>query len=453
MGGIESAGLIPASEKSRTRIAAGVALARGGMLHGNILRYLKVTLICGTIAALLAVGLFELGAFSTLDAALATFLARPSPPNVERGLQYFLALFLAAGISWTTIDIARFPFKAGVALAALAEVVAAVWVLNLFSIYYSPFVSIFAIVSAFGISLGYSQTAMGSRKRTLQTLLGDRVSAQTFGNLLEGDGPLKFDGEVREATVLVCEMVNHEELLSTMSTDNYVAMTNSFLQNASDFLVGRGAYLDESDGECIRVLFGAPLRDSEHGLHSCAVALDLCDKLEAVNQECVSVWGKMFGFRIGINSGEVLLAAYGSRRLGALGVSGEPVEFARRLCSANSIYGSRILIGAKTFAQAEEGIEVRPMELIQRDPEKPDREEVYELITRKDRLSEPQRARRDLYWKGVVYFREQLLDQSLAAFQEAREKYGADSAADFYIRRIEQIQRGLPALDWGMSRL
>jgi hypothetical protein len=36
-------------------------------------------LICGTITALLVAGLFELHAFSGLDAALANFLARPVP--------------------------------------------------------------------------------------------------------------------------------------------------------------------------------------------------------------------------------------------------------------------------------------------------------------------------------------------------------------------------------------
>ena len=441
------------SKLSHCQSAAGVAPALATVLNELILRYLKVTLICGFLAVLLAVVLFEAGAFRGLDAALAAFLNRPSPPVVERGLQYFLVLLFAAGISWTTIDIVRLPFKAGVALAGLAETVAAVWVLNLYGVYFSPFASIVAILAAFAVSFGYSQTATGSRKRTLLALLGDRVSPRTFGSLLDSDAPLNFEGEVREATVVLCEIFNHEELLATLRTDNYVAMTNSFLQNAADFLVERGAYLDECDGESLRVLFGAPLRDTGHAASACDAALELCTRLEAVNRECVSVWGKMFDYRIGINSGDVILAAYGSRRLGALSVSGEPVEFARRLCSANSIYGTRILIGAKTFTQAEEGIEVRPMELIQRRPEEPDREEVYELITRKDRLSEPQRARRDLYWKGVVYYREQLLDQALAAFQETRETYGADGAVDFYIRRIEQIQRGLPSLDLGSSRL
>ncbi|MEQ1853553.1 MAG: adenylate/guanylate cyclase domain-containing protein [Chthoniobacteraceae bacterium] len=423
------------------------------MLKACILRYFKATLIFGFSAVVLALALYEFGAFAKLDAALAAFLGRPSPPVVERGLQYFLALLFSFGMAWTTIDIARPSFKAAVALAALAETVSSVWVLNLFDVYFSPFVSIVAIVASFAGSFIYAQSPAGSRKTALMALLGDRVSAGTFASLMESDMPLVFEGEVREATVLVCEVFNHEELLATLRTDNYVAMMNSFLQNAADFLVEQGAYLDECDGESLRVLFGAPLRDPRHGSNACDAALELCTRLEAVNRECVATWGKMFDYRIGINSGDVILAAYGSRRLGALSVSGEPVEFARRLCSANSIYGTRMLIGAKTFSLAEDSIEVRPMELIQRMPHDPAREEVYELIARKDHLSEPQRARRDLYWKGVVYYREQLLDQALATFHEAREKFGTDGAVDFYIRRIEQIQRGLPSLDWGTSRL
>ena len=134
-------------------------------------------------------------------------------------------------------------------------------------------------------------------------------------------------------------------------------------------------------------------------------------------------------------------------------MSGEPVEFARRLCAANSIYGTRMLIGSQAFALAEEAIEVRPMELIQRYPDGTSREEVYELIAHKDHLSEPQRARRDLFWKGVVYFRKNLLDRSLVTFMEAQEKYGTDGAVEFYIRRIGQMQAGLPALGWANSRL
>ena len=417
------------------------------------MRYLKATLICGALTALLVAVLFEMHAFARLDASLAVFLDRPSPPVVERGLQYFLILLLSFGIAWTVIDLNRIPLKLGIALAALAETVTASWVANLHDAYFSPFASITAILVATGAAFTFSQSAAGLRKRVLEQLLGDRVSKRTFAKLVDGDMPLKFEGELREATVLVCEIINHEELLATMHTGNYVALTNSFLENAADFLVERGAYLDECDGESLRVVFGAPLPDPDHARITCEAALELASRLEAVNRDCLDKWGKIFDWRLGISSGEIIVAAYGSRRLGALSVSGEPVEFGRRLCAANSIYGTRMLVGSRAFALAEEAIEVRPMELIQRYPDGTSREEVYELITHKDQLSEPQRARRDLFWKGVVYFRENLLDRALVTFVETQDKYGTDGAVEFYIRRIEQMQQGLPVLGWGNSRL
>ena len=417
------------------------------------MRYLKATLICGALTALLVAVLFEMHAFARLDASLAIFLDRPSPPVVERGLQYFLILLLSFGIAWTVIDLNRIPLKLGIALATLAETVTASWVANLHDAYFSPFASITAILVATGAAFAFSQSAAGLRKRVLEQLLGDRVSKRTFAKLVDGDMPLKFEGELRESTVLVCEIINHEELLATMHTGNYVALTNSFLENAADFLVERGAYLDECDGESLRVVFGAPLPDPDHARIACEAALELASRLEAVNRDCLDKWGKIFDWRLGISSGEIIVAAYGSRRLGALSVSGEPVEFGRRLCAANSIYGTRMLLGSRAFALAEEAIEVRPMELIQRYPDGTSREEVYELITHKDQLSEPQRARRDLFWKGVVYFRENLLDRALVTFIETQDKYGTDGAVEFYIRRIEQMQQGLPVLGWGNSRL
>jgi class 3 adenylate cyclase len=405
------------------------------------------------LAAFFAAGLMELGAFKGLDATLAAFLGRPSPPVVERGLQYFLVLLFAMGIAWTTIDISRLAMKATIAFAALLETVTAVWVLNLYGSFFSPFASLLAIVLAFGLGVAYAQTSAGRRKKTLSLLLGDRVSTRTFDALLNNDAPLNFEGEVRDASVVVCELFNHDELVAALRIPDYVAMTNAFLRNAADFLVERGGYLDECDGESLRVVFGAPLNDPRHAARACEAALELSDRLDAVNIECLSVWGHRFDFRIGVNSGEMVMAAYGSRRLGAFSVTGEPVEFTRRLCAANTIYGSRILISAGTFVTAEDAIEVRPMELIQRFRDEPEREEVYELLTRKGTLSPREATRRDGFWKGIVLFRERRWDEALAAFRECMADHPHDGPTEFYIRRIEQIRAGLPALDFNAAKL
>ena len=417
------------------------------------MRYLKASIICGVLAFLLSAGLFELGAFRGLDAGLAIFIEQPSPPTVERLLQYALMLCASMGIAWTTIDIGRASLKFVVALVALAECATMTWVADMFDAYFSPVGTMCAIGFAFLFGFIYSQSPPGRRKQEIYRLLGDRVSASTFNSLLDCDLPLKFEGEERDASVMVCEVFNHEQLVGAMRINDYVAMMNSFLRNSADLLVEKGAYLDECDGETLRVVFGAPLPDGAHPLRACEAALALAERLDAVNQECHQVWGRMFDYRIGINSGEMIMAAYGSGRMGTFSVTGESVEFARRLCIANTIYGSRILVGASTFNAAEGSVEVRPMELIQRFADPMQREEVYELLGLAGGLPESESLRRDHFWKGVIFYRGQRWAEALAQFCSAREITGSDGPSEFYIQRIEQLRAGVPLLDWNRSRL
>ncbi len=417
------------------------------------MRYLKATLLLGFFVSGVVALLIAGHAFAVPDAAIARFL-KLAPPALSdpRWIQYLIATVLALAIAWTTIDIPRPSLKHVVAVGALLEVAAATAIFKLFGRYLSPLPGAAAILGSFAIGFLYSRSEAGSRKRILRQILGERISDSTFKLLIDSAEPLNLEGERRDVTIIVCEIFNHDELEETLPAADYVALTNSFRRHVADLLVERGGYLDECDGESVRVVFGAPLRDIHHAIAACDAALALEERLNAVNRECHTIWKQMFDFRIGVNSGEMVLGAYGSRRLGNYSVAGEPVEFGRRLCRANLIYGSRILLGAGTFYFAEETIEVRPMEMIQRF-EDGSREEIYELLGMRDVLSFEELERRDLFWKGVVYYRSQLWDEALDVFYSARAPKGADGPVEFYIRRIEQLRTGLAALDWNSARL
>jgi len=412
-------------------------------------RYFKVTLFIGFFVSLAVTCLYELGGFFQLDLALSGFLGRGAPtPLGDRALQYPLFLILAFGIAWTTVDIPRMSLKIIVAAAALLEVFATTWILHIVGIFFSSFASVTAVLLSFLGAILYAQSEGGKRKKTVSTIFGDRISKRTFEELVNSDLPLTFEGERTEASIVVCEIFNHHELTEALPVNDYVSLHNSFLKNAADFLVERGAYLDECDGESLRAVFGAPIPHNDHASLAAEAVLSLCKRLDEVNEECFVVWGKKFDYRIGVNSGEVVVAAYGSGRVGNFSVAGEPVEFTRRLCAANTVYRSRILIGCETFNSAESDIEVRPMELIQRYAEASSREEVYELLALKHGLSEEEAQRRDLFWQGIVYYREALWDEALSIFQSIRHPDGLDGPVEFYIRRIEQLRAGLPQLEW-----
>jgi len=416
-------------------------------------RYLKATLLCAAAAAVIALGLFEAGAFHRMDQSLAVFLGLGGP-GLDRHSQAQIAvvLLLSVGVAWATVDLNRTEVKVLVAGAALAEMIGLTMVLNLYDIYFSPFPALTALGVAFCGGMWYGRTAAGQRKRILEEVFGDRISRGIFNKLLDSDEPLRFSGEMRTASVVVCEIFNHDELMETLSTEHFVAATNLLLRRGADFLVERGGYLDECAGETLRVIFGAPLADENHAELACAAALKLADELDGVNRECMQKWNQALDFRIGVNSGEMVCAAYGSKRLGTFSVAGDSVDFARRLCAANTIYGSRILAGSHTLELGAEAVEVRPMDLVRTRDER-SREEVYEVLGLRNSLPDDALNRRDLFWKGIIYYRERLWDDALDHFRAALPEEGIDAPLEFYIRRTEQLRDGLPALEWSQTRL
>jgi adenylate cyclase len=416
-------------------------------------RYLKASLLCAALAAAAALGLYEAGAFRGVDQWLAVFMGQ-GVPVLERHspAQYAAVLLLAAGIAWTTVDLNRGAMKLFIAAAALAEVIGLTVVLNMYYVYFSPFPAMTALGVAFFGGLIYARSPAGQRKRILEEVFGDRISRATFEKLLDSNIPLGFAGEARSASVVVCEIFNHDELMESLSTEHFVAATNLLLRRGADFLVERGGYLDECAGETLRVIFGAPLADETHAEKACEAALKLVDELDGVNRECVEKWNQALDFRIGVNSGEMVCAAYGSSRLGTFSVAGEPVDFARRLCAANTVYGSRILAGSHTLELGAHAVEVRPMELVRTRDERT-REEVYELLGLRNSLPDDALSRRDLFWKGIIYYRGQLWEDALDHFRAALPAEGIDPPLEFYIRRTEQLRDGLPALEWSQTRI
>ncbi|MCX7869468.1 MAG: adenylate/guanylate cyclase domain-containing protein, partial [Terrimicrobiaceae bacterium] len=347
------------------------------------MRYLKAALLIGTASALAVLLLYATGFLTnTPEAVLRKAFALSKPMVVPQLWQIILFTILAYAAAWTTVDITRPALKAVVAFTAMFLLATWSQVLALLNVFFNPLPSISAILLSFAIGLAYGRSSSGARKRIIERLFSQRVSRGTFSRLVNSDIPADFPGEKIEGSIIVCEVQNHTELIELLAPADYAAMTNLYLQTASDYLVEVGGYLDECTGESLRVVFGAPLPDEAHAAKVCRAALDLLARLDILNKECDATWQRRFDFRMGVNSGVMVGAAYGGSRLASYSVAGPPVEFARRLSAACGVYGCRILIGPETFEAAADGLEVRPIEVLKNlGPLR--RAELYEILAPK----------------------------------------------------------------------
>ena len=411
------------------------------------MRYIKATLLIGTASALAVLLLYATGFLTnTPDAVLQKALALKKPLLLPQLGQILLFTFLAFAFAWTTVDITRPALKTIVACTAMFLFATSTQVLALLNVYFNPLPSIAAILFSFLIGLAYGQGASGARKRIIERLFNQRVSRGAFSRLVNSNIPADFPGEKIEGSILICEIQNQAELIELLEPANYAAMTNLYLQTASDYLVEVGGYLDECTGESLRVVFGAPVPDEAHAAKACRAALDLLARLDILNKECDATWQRRFEFRMGVNSGAMIAAAYGGSRLASYSVAGPAVEFARRLSAACSVYGCRILIGPETFEAAADGFEVRPIEVL-RNLGPLRRAELYEILAPKHGLSSERERSRDHFWRGVIYFREGKWNQAVDEFQQARITGIPDPALDFYISRVEKARRGAADLE------
>jgi len=404
------------------------------------MRKLKASVVIGAISVALSLLLLATGLPAFLDALLLKSLAIPQDGRAIAGTPWLTMLLFAFGVAWVWVDVSNSALK--IALSFASAILLCTWapVLALHGKFFSPVLPVFAVICSAGLSFAWGKTRSGQRNQQLEQLFGLRLPKSAFQSIIASDATPDFPGRVVNASVLVIAVQNHAELMELLPPESYTAITNLYLKTASDYLVESGAYLDECNGECIRVVFGAPIADARHAVRACRAAVDLAARLDELNKECDARWQRRLDVRMGLDTGDIIAGVFGCGRLGSYSVAGPAVDFARRLCAASSMYGARILIGPDAYTPASESVEVRPIEIL-KVAEKRRRIEIYEILAPKHALSPERERSRDHFWTGVLHYREKQWDKAVDEFTKARITGIPDEALDFYLRRIEQVRR------------
>ena len=350
-----------------------------------------------------------------------------------------ILLISAFGLAWCVTDIAQVGQKILIFLTSFIVVLCLSLTLALYGVIFPPFTALTAASISMVIGLIYAGTEKGMRKRVLQNVLGARVSKETFSRLINSPETVPLEGGTYEASVLTCRLFNHSALKKEMKANELIALTNRFLHNTADFLMSRGAYLDESSPDCVRVFFGLLTSGTDHAQQACQAALELKQRLGNLDAECESRWFHKPLHGMAISSGEMTVGVYGSPRHYYFSGVGLITDFSRRIGDMNQIYGSDVMVSARTFQLASENIEVRPMEMVY-DPESRIMTEVYELMALSDGFSEAERRSRDVFWEAMILYREKNYEKALEKFYqiEKSEKAKEDLPLKFFISLTQE---------------
>src|SRR5437764_223411 len=403
---------------------------------------LLATLIVG-IAVVLAVTALQLNPqVVQFESRAADYISSYAATThvVPKQWQYVFMSILSFGVAALTVTSLRRGRIALIALGLLIELIAVSWILSLYRVFFQPLPSMLAVALAFLIAERYIAIAQRGRAVTARAFFTERLSRDQMQRVIAGDIPFDAEAKTYETTVVVCDVANKYDLADECEPPVFGKVTEDFIRRATDIFMDAGAYIQTADAEGVVALFGFPETDAHHGDKAVRVALDV---VEQFRQARLTNGEAKCDVHLGISSGTMIVAPLQDGEQPGLITSGEPVELARRFCVANRFYGSRVLIGPRTFELASRYVVARPIDFLSGVNSR-ERHEIYEPLWPAAEAKPEQLARRDCFWNGVVFYREKRWAEAYSEFQKAR---GPDEEEDaplqLYLRRLEPLALNL----------
>ena len=404
-------------------------------------RSLIATLIIGFVAAGIIGVLHASGLLLRLERPIAEFISHHGGTTKLVGdkWQYLFVTVLSLGVAGFTLTSSRRGRVGWLVLALVIELLGFFWICLLYRVFFQPLPSIFAVVLAFVAAERSVAIATRSRSALAKSFFAGRLSKEQVDRVIAGELPLETEARTYEATAVICDIANKYDLAEESNPAAFAEATEKFIRRTTELFLEAGAYIEAADGEGVVAIFGFPDGNAGHADKAVRVTLGLVQAFHDSRQQNN---GELFGncdVHLGVSSGTMIVAPLKDGQRPGLLTSGEPVELARRFCVANRFYGSRILIGPRTFELTSKAIVARPIDFLS-GVNSQERHEIYEPLWLAAEAKPEHLERRDFFWNGVVLYREKRWAEAYTEFQKAR---GPDAENDaplqLYLRRLEPL--------------
>jgi class 3 adenylate cyclase len=170
----------------------------------------------------------------------------------------------------------------------------------------------------------------------LQKVTDPRVAAEMVA------GNIKLGGELREVTVIFCDIRGYTALSEGRDPVEVIHLLNDHMTALAGIVQKNLGVINQFAGDAIMVLFGAPKSYGNDAEHAVRCAWEMMQERERLNRDAV----EPLKVGIGIATGSVVAGCIGAENRSDYTVVGEKVNLAARLCSTAA--AGQIIVDAET---------------------------------------------------------------------------------------------------------
>ena len=198
--------------------------------------------------------------------------------------------------------------------------------------------------------------AVEKKSRFIRNAFQTYVPPQVVEQLVKNPEKLKLGGERKVVSVLFSDIKGFTTLSETLEPMQLAEFLNSYLTPMTGIIFKHQGTLDKYIGDAIVAFFGAPLEQPDHAGQTVLAALEMMEKLKAMNAVWAAQGKPSIDIGIGINTGEVSVGNMGSSARFDYTVMGDTVNIAQRLEQLTRVYKNNILITEATWKEVRNTI-------------------------------------------------------------------------------------------------
>ncbi|MCX5576761.1 CHASE2 domain-containing protein [Kaistia terrae] len=184
------------------------------------------------------------------------------------------------------------------------------------------------------------------------------VSPDVVDEIIADPTRLELGGEVRELTLLFCDVRNFTTLAEGMTATELTRFLNELMTPLSNIILKHRGTIDKYMGDAVMAFWNAPLDDPDHARH----ALDAAEAMMAAMEGLNATWQSEAAARgrampevrigIGINTGPCCVGNLGTAQRFDYSAIGDEVNIASRLEQLTKEYGLGAIVGESTVRAA-----------------------------------------------------------------------------------------------------
>jgi adenylate cyclase len=279
------------------------------------------------------------------------FLTRPDiAPAIE---------FLVAIAAITIIALTAPRLSAGPGALIGGVLVAAIFAVSFFAFQIGGYLfdPVFPGVAAFlfaTASAVYLYRRTEQQRTQIRRAFNQYVAPDVVRQLVAHPERLALGGEVRDLTLLFCDVRNFTGISEGMTAEQLTSFINSLLTPLTDIIIEHGGTVDKYMGDAIMAFWNAPLDDPKHAQRACEAAALIAAAMADLNKQWraeAEANGRTFkdvSIGIGLNSGECCVGNLGSHQRYDYSAIGDNVNITSRLEGLTKHYGLTLVVSEDT---------------------------------------------------------------------------------------------------------